>query len=252
MEKREEWAGKAEARADAKFESVRKVADNIPFGQPILVGHHSERRARRDADRIHSGMDKAVELSKLADHHEAKARGISAQLERTVFTDDHNAAEALEARIAEREAQLAHRKAVNAAFKKAPGDNKPAKLAALVNDGTITRDEGMKLASFFGNCHWEEKPYPPYCLTNLGANIRRDRARIDEVKQRAAVQAVLQKEASGVLITGEEWVRVTFAEKPEREVLDALRAAGFIWGGGSWNGERSKLPHDVAMMVAAL
>ncbi len=28
----------------------------IPPGQPILVGHHSERRTRRDAQRIENGM----------------------------------------------------------------------------------------------------------------------------------------------------------------------------------------------------
>jgi hypothetical protein len=33
----------------------------IPFGQPILVGHHSEGRARRDQGRIESGMRAGVE-----------------------------------------------------------------------------------------------------------------------------------------------------------------------------------------------
>ena len=39
---------------------------------------------------------------------------------------------------------------------------------------------------------------------------------------------------------------MTFAEKPERTILDALRAAGFRWGGGAWIGERAKLPEGVA------
>ena len=42
-----------------------------------------------------------------------------------------------------------------------------------------------------------------------------------------------------------DYARVTFAEKPEREILDALRAAGFSWGGGSWTGSKAKLPESV-------
>lgn len=46
------------ARAVAYVDSI---AEGIPLGQPILVGHHSERHARRDAKRIESGMRRAVE-----------------------------------------------------------------------------------------------------------------------------------------------------------------------------------------------
>jgi hypothetical protein len=39
----------------------------IPFGQPILVGHHSEKRHRRDLARIDSGMSKGFEEGRKAD-----------------------------------------------------------------------------------------------------------------------------------------------------------------------------------------
>ena len=48
-----------------------------------------------------------------------------------------------------------------------------------------------------------------------------------------------------------EYVRVTFAEKPARTTLDALKAAGFTWGGGSWVGARAKLPAEIAPPPAA-
>ncbi len=44
----------------------------------------------------------------------------------------------------------------------------------------------------------------------------------------------------------ETWVRVTFPAKPSREILVSLRTAGFRWAGGSWHGERSKLPEGVS------
>jgi hypothetical protein len=36
--------------AQRAHDAVHRIADNIPFGQPILIGHHSERHARKDAE----------------------------------------------------------------------------------------------------------------------------------------------------------------------------------------------------------
>lgn len=49
---------------------------------------------------------------------------------------------------------------------------------------------------------------------------------------------------------GKEWAVITFAEKPEREVIDALKAAGFRWGAGSWAGYGDTLPAQVRAMVS--
>jgi hypothetical protein len=43
------------------------------LGQPILVGHHSERHARRDAERIENGMRKAVSLWETSTYWKARA-----------------------------------------------------------------------------------------------------------------------------------------------------------------------------------
>jgi hypothetical protein len=68
---RDRRAGDAE-RARA---AVAAVADAIPLGQPILVGHHSERHARRDAERIEREMRKAVRLWQTAQYWEDRAAG---------------------------------------------------------------------------------------------------------------------------------------------------------------------------------
>ncbi|HEY8095838.1 MAG TPA: DUF3560 domain-containing protein [Methylobacter sp.] len=61
--------------AESARNSVAAIADNIPFGQPILVGHHSERRARKDAERIENGMRKAVKAWDTAEYWERRAAG---------------------------------------------------------------------------------------------------------------------------------------------------------------------------------
>jgi hypothetical protein len=56
------YQGKRAADADQARKAVASVADNIPLGQPILVGHHSERHAHRDAEKIENGMRRAARL----------------------------------------------------------------------------------------------------------------------------------------------------------------------------------------------
>ncbi|MGH7327645.1 MAG: DUF3560 domain-containing protein, partial [Polyangiaceae bacterium] len=53
--------------AGAASTAARERADRIPFGQPILIGHHSEKRHRRDLERIHRGHERAFELSRAAE-----------------------------------------------------------------------------------------------------------------------------------------------------------------------------------------
>lgn len=53
--------------------AVSAIADNIPLGQPILVGHHSEKRARRDAERIQDGMRRAVKAWETAEYWKDRA-----------------------------------------------------------------------------------------------------------------------------------------------------------------------------------
>jgi len=67
-DKRATDARQAKAAVDA-------IADGIPFGQPILVGHHSEKRARKDAGRIESGMRKAVKMWDTAQYWKDRAAG---------------------------------------------------------------------------------------------------------------------------------------------------------------------------------
>ncbi len=57
-----EYGARRAGEAESAREGVAAIAKHIPFGQPILVGHHSEGRARRDAARIDAGIRRAVRL----------------------------------------------------------------------------------------------------------------------------------------------------------------------------------------------
>jgi hypothetical protein len=245
LERRREWAQGRRDKAAREFSRGEPYRGDVAFNtQP---GHIPERA------RVIAAEDRGVAHVNMAQHHEARADGLERQLERTIFSDDADAAEQLEAKARSLEAQRDQMKRVNAAFRKA-GSPKPddadgwRRVAELVGQpDNDLREVRLDMA----RCHWERQPFPAYRLTNTGAEIRRCRARIEDVKRRAAITAEAEAAPSGLLIKrldGHDWAVVTFAEKPDRAVLDALREAGYRWGKGSWQGKASALPPCVAQM----
>lgn len=77
----ERCSERAGERAEAARQRVHQIADSIPFGQPILVGHHSERHARADVKRIDNGMHKAVEEWKKEAYWQDRAKSALAHAE---------------------------------------------------------------------------------------------------------------------------------------------------------------------------
>jgi protein-L-isoaspartate O-methyltransferase len=69
------YQGKRAADAEQARKSVSAIADGIPLGQPILVGHHSERHARKDAAKIEGGMRKATKLWDTSQYWQDRAAG---------------------------------------------------------------------------------------------------------------------------------------------------------------------------------
>jgi len=69
----EAWGESASKKSTQYFEQSHRITEHIPLGQPILVGHHSEHRHRRDLDRSWNAMGKSVEFSNKAKSHISKA-----------------------------------------------------------------------------------------------------------------------------------------------------------------------------------
>jgi len=74
-ERFEDYSNKREQDAHQAKKAVDAIADGIPMGQPILVGHHSERHARKDAERIENGMRKAVKMWETSQYWQERAKG---------------------------------------------------------------------------------------------------------------------------------------------------------------------------------
>lgn len=68
-----EQAGKRSAEAARRFAAEHQILDGIPMGQPILVGHHSERRHRRDLERAEGHLRAGIAATRQAEHHQDRA-----------------------------------------------------------------------------------------------------------------------------------------------------------------------------------
>lgn len=114
----EALADKADRRAaeeSAASAHAHELADRMPLGQPILVGHHSERAMRAAYDRIHAAQDRAVAACRTHVEADRKAviaaAGVDSSHAPLVVANriDRLAAETRKARRAHRpDAEVAH------------------------------------------------------------------------------------------------------------------------------------------------
>jgi hypothetical protein len=244
LEKRETWADSASSKSATEFQKARDATRGIELGQPILVNHHSENHHRRAVEKSDSAMRRGVEASHRAAEHAGKAANLARQLDRTVFSDDEDAIEKIEARIATHERLADEMNKINKAWKKAKG-TPDERAAQLIADGVCSEKIATNAAQTMRQFACLKAPLD---MTNLRARIRTDKKRIEEVREyRARNDRAVA--AGGVVIEGGEWVQVTFAKKPDNEVLDALREAGFRWSGGGWIGKKENVPRCVAEMA---
>lgn len=70
-----EYSNNRSGEAVAAHDAVQTIGARFEFGQPILIGHHSEKRARKDKERMENGMRRAVSLWDTADYWKRRAEG---------------------------------------------------------------------------------------------------------------------------------------------------------------------------------
>ncbi len=71
----EDYSDKRAHDASAARNAVQAIGQRFEFGQPILVGHHSERKARKDAERMENGMRRAVQMWETSEYWKQRAAG---------------------------------------------------------------------------------------------------------------------------------------------------------------------------------
>lgn len=75
-ERLDNLAEKRQRDANRFARAADELSKSFEFGQPILVGHHSERKARKTQEKMHSAMDKASQATRTANYWLYRAEGV--------------------------------------------------------------------------------------------------------------------------------------------------------------------------------
>ncbi len=200
------------------------MASAIPLGQPILVGHHSEGRDRRYRGRIHETYRKSFEAQSQAEQLRQRAASVGTA---GVSSDDPEAIAKLRAKLASLESLQSRMRAGNAIVR----DRKltdAEKIAELVKLGLRQANAAKALTPDFAG----RVGFPDYALKNNGAEIRRVRARIEDLEAATQARARAPVQGDGWVIEedrDENRVAIRFEAIPAAEVRARLKAHGFRW-----------------------
>jgi hypothetical protein len=217
LERYSEIASRSKSEAIAVRNNVDRISDAIPFGSPILVGHHSERHHRRDLERINNGMRKSIELDEKAEHYKEKVKNL---LNPTAISSDNpDAIALLKQKLINLEAQREKIKA----FNKTARQNKTEQS-------------------------------PSYMLSNLSGNIKNVKDRIEKLEKLAQVKPS-EEVINGITVKvnpDENRVQVLFPDIPSEETRNKLKSNGFRWSpyNKAWQRQISRWALDIAKKIA--
>jgi hypothetical protein len=175
-----EWAEQREAKSSAAHQASHDATAGIPFGQPILVGHHSQRRHERAIERAQNQATAAVEHGRKAEEMAGRADEIERHAAGAIYSDDADAVERLREKLERLEAERDRIKRYNASCRKA------AKTGGNGDLSILTEAEQRDLLSTAKACPYMIGPglsMPSYKLQNLGGNITRARDRLKRLER---------------------------------------------------------------------
>ena len=222
-------ADKARDEAKAAHDRAHEMASVIPFGQPILVGHHSEKRDRNYRGRIHDTFGRAFAAMEKAKHFEEKAAGVGYG---GISSDDPDAIHKLRAKLEGMERSHALMKSVNQAIRR--NKTPESRIAALMSLGlTETTAKALLTPDCMG-----QVGFAAYSLSNSNANMRRIRERITAL-EKAATRQAKKEDCEGYIYKEdpeENRVMFIFDGKPSQDIRQILKRHAFKWSPsrGAW------------------
>lgn len=209
-------AKRVHAEGKASIEQGDSMFKVIPFGQPILVGHHSERRDRNYRDRAWNKLGKGYKLIEKSEKLNDRAAAI--EQNRAIFSDDPEAIEKIGGKLAQLEARQERMKAANKLVKKGDRDG----LTAMGYSET-------EISYLLDPKKFGGPGYASFELTNNNANIRRLKERAKVIEQKQAIPDK-DEEHDGIRVewrASENRIRVFYPGRVDLDTYKALKQHGF-------------------------
>ncbi len=222
-ERYQEIAGNAVIKSNAIYSQARTMADMIPFGQPILLGHHSEKRDRNFRSKITRTFEKSFKESSKAEYYERKAKSVGRA---GISSDDPDAVLKLQKKLSGLEKNHERMKAVNKVVKnkKITHDEKINEIIAL----GFKKESATELlkGDFMGRIG-----FATYALQNNKAEINRVKSRIEDLSKIKNNDNITEVSDNFTFKVNYEINRIMFVfdDKPEEKVRKVLKSNAFNW-----------------------
>lgn len=215
-------AAGARHESNRLFKESDKMLSAIPFGQPILVGHHSETGDRNYRNRAYSKMANSVAESDKADYYAQKAE--AAENNNAISSDDPDAIEKLKDKLAALTNTQEEMKKANAYYRK---HSTMKGYADISDDRAAEMDEKIK-----NGYSWNQQPYASYLLQNNNQNMSRIKKRIEALERNSNISDEDGWEFDGGRVemnTEYNRIQIFFDGKPDEEIRCELKGHGFRW-----------------------
>ncbi|MFA0079969.1 DUF3560 domain-containing protein, partial [Vibrio artabrorum] len=223
-ERLEERAIKAAAVSTERFNTASSLGKMLPFGQPILIGHHSEAKHRRHAESINTNMRKSVEAQDKAEYLTRRADSVGSA---GIASDDPEAIQKLKQKLEGLEQKQELMKSVNKVVRSSHMTEKD-KVEYLVNTHKQSEASAKALLEpdFSGHVG-----FASYSLQNNNANIRTTKKRLEDLKSLHNEEPLqCSGEAMGTaweLYEEEGRIKFSFEGIPDEAVRQKLKNNGF-------------------------
>lgn len=244
VERLREKADKMRAESVDAFSDARKIQDSIPLGQPILIGHHSEKRSRQDRDKIDANIKKSVEKQELAEYYDEKIK--AAEKNTKISSDNPQAIELLEDKISKLKARQQKYKDMNKYYRK---------HKTMVGFEDLSDEKAEEINKRIDEDYsFNKKPAPSYILSNLNSMIRSTEKRLEQLKELDEMEYEEIEFDNCTVISNDKTNRVEmhFGYKPDDDVRTMLKRRGFKWSrnNGCWQRLRNKNSLNIAINLA--
>ena len=235
----EKRAEKLDEQSTEAYEKSIEALPDVPFGQPILVGHHSERRHRRAIERSDAHTRRSIELDRRADECREAAEVVGTG---GISTVDPEALDKLHAELSDLEAAHEKRKAVNKIIQKHVPITDPDRAAAeIVSAGLLEAAEARAILGLLDMdkaraiLGVDAPPsgcigYPNYQLRNATAGMRRIKKRIAAIEALRAAPPVVHAGTGWLVRTRNGRIEIHFAaSRTPEDMREILKRGAFRW-----------------------
>lgn len=246
IERYRKLAANATAQSEELFRKSSRMAEVIPFGQPILVGHYSEKSDRNYRNRIRNTMDKSAEAAQKALYYEQKAK--AAESNDAIYLEDEDSVRKLEEKLKKHIRLQEQMKAANKIVKSKKLSDQE-KIEELMGLG-LSNESAVGLIS---PNRFQGPGFAPYQLSNNNAIIRNTKRRLEQAVKLKNTESEEYMIADVKVVTNTEDNRLQlfFPDKPDEEMRKKLKQNGFRWSpsNGCWQSYLTRIQADRARRI---